>query len=127
MLSRRALGARGEETAATYLLAHRYEILHRNFRCPAGEIDIIARIEGTDGPVLVFVEVKLRIGTAHGTGAAAVNGPKQRRLVASALHYISAHPPSLDEPAIRFDVIEIAPDNNNGFSLNHHIGAFTAD
>jgi Holliday junction resolvase-like predicted endonuclease len=50
------LGDRGENHAARYLRERGYKILLRNFRCPLGEIDIVAR----DGRTLVFVEVKTR-------------------------------------------------------------------
>lgn len=127
MLNRRELGAKGEMTAAAYLVEHGYEILHRNFRCPAGEIDIIAKIESSGIATIVFVEVKLRIGDCHGTAASAVDRRKQRRLIDSALHYLAVHPPSREEPSMRFDVVEILPDHHGSFTLNHHVGAFTAD
>jgi len=43
-----------EDIACEYLANLGYRILHRNFYCRGGEIDIIA----LDGDVLVFVEVK---------------------------------------------------------------------
>ena len=43
-----------EDIACEYLTSLGYKILHRNFHCRGGEIDIIA----LDGNVLVFVEVK---------------------------------------------------------------------
>ena len=54
-MERRELGAWGEERAAKYLRSKGYTILERNFRCRAGEIDIIAR----RGGIITFVEVKL--------------------------------------------------------------------
>src|SRR5947207_7857205 len=53
---RDTLGDRGENVAARYLRNQGYRILTRNFRCPLGEIDIVAR----DGRTLVFCEVKTR-------------------------------------------------------------------
>lgn len=47
-------GRRFEDIACEYLTSLGYRILHRNFYCRGGEIDIIA----LDGEVLVFVEVK---------------------------------------------------------------------
>ncbi len=127
MLNRRELGARGEASAVQYLVTHGYQILQRNFRCTAGEIDVVAKLEANAGPTVVFVEVKLRIGELHGTAASAVDKRKQRRIIASALHYLGQYPPSTEEPGIRFDVIEILPDNQDSFTLVHHVGAFTAD
>ena len=50
----RGRGARGEETAAAWLASQGYRILERNFRCRAGEIDIVAERDGA----VAFVEVK---------------------------------------------------------------------
>lgn len=43
-------GDRGEERAAEFLQAQGYRILERNYRCPLGEMDMIAR----DGATVVF-------------------------------------------------------------------------
>ena len=56
----RAIGSKFEKEAGTYLKKHGYEILEYNYRCRAGEIDIIAR----DGEYLVFCEVKYRNGSS---------------------------------------------------------------
>jgi len=53
---RDTLGDRGENLAARHLRNLGYRIITRNFRCPLGEIDIVAR----DGSTLVFCEVKTR-------------------------------------------------------------------
>jgi putative endonuclease len=53
---RRALGRLGEELAAAHLCGLGFDILQRNVRTRAGEIDIIA----FDGHTLVFAEVKTR-------------------------------------------------------------------
>jgi putative endonuclease len=50
------LARRGEDAAARHLVARGYAMVERNYRCPAGEIDLVAK----DGETLVFVEVKLR-------------------------------------------------------------------
>src|SRR5277367_5589431 len=50
------LGQRSENVAARFLRNHGYKIIHRNFRCDVGELDIVAK----DGKTLVFVEVKTR-------------------------------------------------------------------
>ena len=49
-------GLSAETRAAALLLAKGYRIAARRFRCPAGEIDIVAR----RGTLLIFVEVKAR-------------------------------------------------------------------
>ncbi len=51
-------------------------VLARNWRTPAGEIDIVAR----DGPVLVVAEVKTRTSLRHGHPGEAITPAKRRRL-----------------------------------------------
>ena len=60
---RRELGKKGEDAATKFLLRRGYKIVERNWRCPAGEADIIA----FDGSTLVFVEVKTRSDIDKGT------------------------------------------------------------
>ena len=55
-------GTPGEDLACAHLRRHGLAILARNYRCRAGEIDVVA---GTGGTV-VFVEVKERRGESHG-------------------------------------------------------------
>jgi hypothetical protein len=57
MLSRKDLGAQGEQLAAGHLVRQGYRLLARNHRTPLGELDVIAQ----DGPEVVFVEVKTRL------------------------------------------------------------------
>ena len=98
----RSLGAFGEERAARYLRWHGYRILERNFRCRMGEIDIIAR----KGKILAFVEVKLRRDDRFAEAREFVTAAKQRRILAAAQLYLSAHPDEDLQP--RFDVLETA-------------------
>ncbi len=72
-----ALGAYGERVAARHLVDDGLEVLDRNWRCDAGEIDLVLR----DGDVLVFCEVKTRRGTAYGHPLEAVDAVKSERLV----------------------------------------------
>ena len=112
-------GASGEDTAAAYLAGLGYEILDRNFKTRAGEIDIVARHERTT----VFVEVKRREATGHGSAAEFVSRSKMRRVVSAARLYAARH--GLTESLIRFDVIAI--DVIDGHEqLRHHKGAFDA-
>jgi putative endonuclease len=94
-------GARGEESVSAYLLEQGYRILERNFRCPLGEMDIIAR----DGGTIVFVEVKTRSSRRFGTPQEAIDLRKQRRMTAIALFYLKGRG-WLGEPA-RFDVAAV--------------------
>ena len=84
---RRRLGQRGEQIAADRLAGLGYEIVERNYRCAAGEIDLVARHDGR----WVFVEVRTRRGDRFGTPEESVTPRKQAHLIASAQHYLQAH------------------------------------
>lgn len=117
----RKLGDRGEDAAAAFLERNGFTIVERNWRCPAGEVDIVA----LDGDTLVLCEVKTRKTPAKGTPDEAVTPAKQRRYARLAAAYL-LHTGSVDV-AVRFDVISIlvvAPDRA---LLRHHRGAFSAD
>ena len=94
-------GAHYEKIAAEYLKGMGYEILEQNYRCPAGEIDIIAREDG----YLVFCEVKYRKNLKKGSPLEAVTAAKQRTISRCALFYLARHFDS-DIP-VRFDVVGI--------------------
>ena len=76
MKAKDELGRRGEDRAAEHLAAAGFRVVARNWRCPVGEIDIVAY----DGPVLVVVEVKTRTSDAYGHPLEAVSPAKLRRL-----------------------------------------------
>lgn len=99
--ARQALGLEGETRACLVVEARGYRVLARRYRTRHGEIDIVARHEGT----IVFVEVKARRGGAFGDPAAAITPQKQRRLVAMASDYLARH--RLARCAVRFDVVSV--------------------
>ncbi|MEJ2689334.1 MAG: YraN family protein [Deltaproteobacteria bacterium] len=94
------LGLQGEEAAVRYLQARGYKILERNFRCRAGEVDIIAEEKGD----LVFVEVKARSSNRFGDPAEAVTSRKQGQISKAALCYLGDRHHG---KAARFDVVTV--------------------
>jgi putative endonuclease len=98
---RTAVGGRGEELAAAHLEAAGMVVLQRNWRCPEGEIDIVAR----DGRDLVVCEVKTRRSAAYGPPAAAVTRPKLARLRRLAAIWLRAQPRSF--ASVRIDVVAV--------------------
>lgn len=96
------LGREGERIAAEFLRGKGYKVVERNYRCAAGELDLIA----LDRRVVVFVEVKTRSGHAYGTPLEAVAFRKQRKMVQAAQYYLSAH--RLHQREARFDVVGIS-------------------
>ncbi|GAB3906841.1 YraN family protein [Kibdelosporangium lantanae] len=79
-----ALGRRGEQLAADYLRVRvGLNVMARNWRCPEGEVDILA----TDGHRLVACEVKTRSSTRYGTPAEALDDTQARRVRTAALRW----------------------------------------
>ena len=95
---RRALGARGEALAARWYEAHGYTVVARNWRCRAGEIDLVL----ARGRTVVVCEVKTRSSTAYGTPAEAVTPAKQLRLRRLALRWLDEN--EVRRGPLRFDV-----------------------
>lgn len=81
------VGADGETLVASFLLAKGASIIARNWRIKEGEIDLVARIEGT----LIFVEVKSRTSDKYGHPLESIGAEKARRLQRLALAWISIH------------------------------------
>lgn len=113
----KAVGSKGEEAAACYLRERGYKILHRNYRTPVGEADIIA----VDNEILVFVEVKTRRGTLFGEPFEAVDSRKQAKIRKIALYYLKLHKL---EKQVRFDVMSIVSANGS-HEIQHIVEAFS--
>ena len=94
-------GKEGERIAADFLNKNGYRICETNFRCPIGEIDIIAKEKDT----LVFIEVKTRKSRELGYPEQAVGIKKQRKMSQLALWYLQQK--KLIGCAARFDVVAI--------------------
>ena len=98
---RRALGASGEQAVAAWYEAHGYEVVARNWRCRAGELDLILR----RGRTFVFCEVKTRTSDAFGAPVEAITRDKQVRLRHLAARWLEDAP--LRPTEIRFDVASV--------------------
>ncbi len=98
---RGAVGAFGEDVAARHLVDRGLIVLDRNWRCAAGEIDLVAR----DDDVLVMCEVKTRRGDGFGAPAEAVDRRKAARLRRLAVLWLDAHPVRASQ--VRIDVIGV--------------------
>ena len=99
--STRDTGKQGEDIATSYLKDKGYDIITRNYTCPYGEADIIAR----DKDEIVFVEVKSKRVRDFGDPMEMVDVRKQRTLSKVALCYLNEK--GLDECNARFDVVAI--------------------
>lgn len=118
---RKALGQRGEDAAAAFLERIGMTLVERNWRCQAGEIDIVA----LDGQTVVLCEVKTRRTATKGTPEEAVTPAKRRRYAKLAAAYLQHL--GDDCVAVRFDVITILVIAENRALLRHHRGAFVPE
>jgi len=89
-----------EERAAGWYSDQGYEVVDRNWRCPAGEVDLVA-VRRRDR-LVVFCEVKARRSGRFGSAAAAVGRDKQARLRRIAAAWLAGH--RTRASAVRFDV-----------------------
>ena len=94
-------GRWGEDVAAAWYERQGYTVVARNWRCRAGEIDLIVR----RGRLVVICEVKARRTTAFGPAACAVGPVKQQRLRRLAAAWLSAT--GVRGVEVRFDVVAI--------------------
>jgi putative endonuclease len=78
-----------------------WQILHRNFACKAGELDIVAK----ESQTLVFVEVRSRKSADFGGAAASVTLAKQQKVRRTAAYYLAAQGLSKHPPPCRFDLM----------------------
>jgi putative endonuclease len=79
-----------------------YRIVARRFRCPQGEIDIVAR----RGRLIAVIEVKAR-PTEH-AALEAVSPRQQQRIIRAATVFLGRHP-ALAGHDCRFDLIWVGP------------------
>ncbi len=114
------LGRRGEDAAARFLYQRGYEIVERNWLCPAGEADIIAR----DGDAVVFVEVKTRTSVEKGLPSEAVDAQKRSRYEKIAALFLRDYE-AVNVP-VRFDVVSLLVVSPDRALIRHHINAFSA-
>ena len=112
---RQKLGRWGEQLAAQRLEAKGYVLLDRNWRCPRGEIDLVAR----DGDVLVFVEVKTRRGRDYGTPEEALTGYKVKRLLELGQRYMLER--DLEDVEWRVDLVAVELDRQGKLLRFEHI------
>jgi putative endonuclease len=118
---RRRLGERGENAAADFLERNGMRVVERNWRCPAGEIDIVALDEDS----VVLVEVKTRRTVKKGTPEEAITPAKRRRYAKLASAYLQSA--GLSGTALRFDVITLLVLAENRALLRHHRAAFVLE
>lgn len=91
-------------------------VLDRNWRCDAGEIDLVLR----DGHVLVICEVKTRSSTRFGAPLEAISTQKIERLKVLAARWCQAHHVKVRET--RFDLVGVLVEGTVLKSVHHSRG-----
>lgn len=119
---KQALGNWGEDLALQHMQRQGLKLIARNWRCKAGEIDLIMRQGPRSDGEIVFVEVRLRRKTSYGAGLETVAWQKQQKLIRAAQWYLGTtnqhHLPT------RFDVISIEHESGHNPQLEHIEHAF---
>ena len=120
------LGPRGEALARRSLRRAGLKVLARNYRCPAGEIDLIAldpsTRAATGAETIVFIEVKTRSGGGLAEPEAAVDARKRRQVRRVADYYLATH--KTGDLNIRFDIISIVLPEGARPRIRHIVEAF---
>jgi putative endonuclease len=123
MRAKDAVGRYGERIAARHLVDSGLHLIALNWRCPEGELDIIAR----EGDVLVICEVKTRSSVQFGDPAEAVGHVKAARIHRLALRWL-AEQRELGGPAywpeLRFDVVAVIRSPRGAAEIRHLRAAF---
>jgi len=113
MKAKDELGQSGERLAADYLEDHGMRVIDSNWRCPAGEIDLVA----LDGAALVIVEVKTRRSRRYGDPLEAVTAAKLQRLRTLAVLWAREHRHVMG--VLRVDAVGIIMDGRSAPSIDH--------
>ena len=115
MAAKDDLGRAGEDRAARYFEESGYRILTRNWRCRAGELDLVV----TNGREVVVVEVKTRRGDAFGHPFEAIDSRKRIRLWRLAAAWMAAHPDELQGRRVRIDAVALTGADPCTATLEH--------
>ena len=111
---KRATGDMGEDLAAHYLERNGMPVIERNYRCKAGEIDLVVQ----DGVDLVFAEVRTRSGSKYGSPEESLTLRKRRKMAECAFSYLAerhAHGRSW-----RVDLVAIQLDQGRVVRVDHY-------
>ena len=78
------IGSEAERFARTFLEQQGLTFIMKNYRCRTGEIDLVMQ----DDDELVFVEVKYRSKSQHGSAVEFFHASKKRKFESAVMHYM---------------------------------------
>ncbi len=120
------LGRKGERLALRLLKRRGLKLLARNYRCPAGEIDLIVLDKTADSTcgaeTVVFVEVKTRSSDRYTAPEGAVDADKRRRMQKVADYYLNTRRTA--DLNVRFDIVAVVIRENEKPEIRHIPDAF---
>ena len=115
MAQKDALGRAGEDRAARYFEDQGYAVLARNWRCRAGEIDLVV----SRGEHVVVVEVKTRRGEGFGHPFEAIDARKRARLWRLAAAWTADNRDAVQGRRLRIDAIGLTGADPRTARLEH--------
>jgi putative endonuclease len=107
-----------EQRAEDYLVSRGLKLIEKNYSCRRGEIDLIM----LENDVVVFVEVRFRKSTSHGTPEETITKAKIRKLVFAARLFLQTHP--MHDTECRFDVVGVTQSQSGQLIFNWIKDAF---
>jgi putative endonuclease len=113
MRAKDKLGRAGETLAAAYLEQAGQRVVDRNWRGPAGEIDIVA----LEGATVVVSEVKTRSSLDYGHPLEAITPAKVERLRILARQWLRAH--GMSSAGYRIDAVAVVDDGRTPPVIEH--------
>lgn len=113
-------GGIAEELVVKHLVGKKYKIIERNFRCPIGEIDIIAQKD----EYICFVEVRSRSRQTSIKPFESITFPKIKKISKTAKYFIAQNPQYYNKYSFRFDVASVIISNNSDYNIEYIEGAF---
>jgi putative endonuclease len=113
---RHVLGERAERAAAEWLISRGWTILARRWRCPQGELDLVALDPDC---VVVAIEVKVRRTGRAGAPLESIDRRRLRRLRAALGQFLAVTPAAAGD-GIRVDLVAVRPGDGGRWWLAHH-------
>ncbi|MCY2929893.1 MAG: YraN family protein [Planctomycetota bacterium] len=120
------LGRQGERLAEGLCKRRGMKILAANYRCPSGEVDLIALDSSARSEqgleTIAFIEVKTRTSDRYTSPESAVGPDKQRRIRRAARYYLAHR--DTEGYLARFDIVAIVLSDGGEPQLTYIENAF---